>query len=143
VRKALVVGINEYTNCNSLGGCENDATAVKEVLKLHANDDLNFNVVEPQFDVSTKVGLFDEIGDFFGSSSSEVEVALFYFAGHLGLHTLYNKYGLFVLYDGFGYGLKIVEYGRYALKHIFPNMLAVVVWVGSALAETFVSVCQA
>ena len=84
MRKALVVGINNYTNCNSLGGCENDAIAVKEMLEFHANDDLNFTIVEPQFDVSTKVGLFNEISDFFGSSSSEVEIALFYFAGHGG-----------------------------------------------------------
>jgi len=91
MRKALVVGINNYTNCNSLCGCENDAAAVRDILKFHANDELNFTIVEPQFDVSTKIGLLDEISDFFNSASTEVEIALFYFAGHGGFDNEHNE----------------------------------------------------
>ena len=43
-RKALVVGIDNYSGC-PLHGCVNDACNVAELLKTHANGDKNFEDV--------------------------------------------------------------------------------------------------
>jgi len=83
MRKALIIGINNYDNAKNLNGCENDANAVKKILESHADDRLNFTVINPNFDVGTKVGLLDEVKELF-NGNTETDIALFYFSGHGG-----------------------------------------------------------
>ena len=82
MRKALIVGINNYDKTSKLHGCENDAVAIKEILSFHADGRRNFTIIDPS-DVKTKEGLLKEIIRLF-SGSIETDFALFYFSGHGG-----------------------------------------------------------
>lgn len=77
VRKALVVGINNYPTC-PLTGCLNDAEAIKDLLTNNGNGDPNFAVWKKD-DVATKGELRDLIEQCF---SGDADVALFYYSGH-------------------------------------------------------------
>jgi len=83
MRKALIVGINNYDTAPQLTGCENDANAIKEVLGLHEDGRRNFTMIQPTQDVATKAGLLSEIKNVF-EGNTETDVALFYFSGHGG-----------------------------------------------------------
>ena len=77
MRKALVVGINDYPKC-PLYGCCNDAQAMSDVLKRNANGDPNFEVWKKN-DVQTKGELRQLVEQCF---SGDADVALFYYSGH-------------------------------------------------------------
>ncbi|SCC62949.1 caspase family protein [Bacillus mycoides] len=83
MRKALVVGINNYTEISSLYGCVNDAYSVKNALERHSDGTINFSVnlltASGSDEQITKRELKDTIAELFSDDS---EVALFYFAGH-------------------------------------------------------------
>lgn len=76
-RKALVVGIDEYTRC-PLHGCCNDAEAIKDLLSNHDNGDPNFSVWKKD-NVATKGELRELIEKCF---EGDADVALFYYSGH-------------------------------------------------------------
>lgn len=83
MRKALVVGIDHYTNVSQLHGCVNDSFAVKAMLDRHTDGSVNFGVKH-----LTATGSNDPLGRdelrqaienlFVGDG----EISLFYFAGH-------------------------------------------------------------
>lgn len=77
VRKALVVGINDYPTC-PLTGCCNDSEAIKDLLTNHGNGDPNFAVWKKD-NVLTKGELRSLIEQCF---EGDADVALFYFSGH-------------------------------------------------------------
>lgn len=77
VRKALVVGINDYPVC-PLSGCCNDSEAVKDLLTIHGTGDPNFSVRKKD-NVATKAELRYLIEQCF---ESDADVALFYYSGH-------------------------------------------------------------
>jgi hypothetical protein len=84
MRKALIVGIDYYQHVGSLGGCVNDAYAVKTILERNADGTLNF--AAPQVltgtgpgQLVTKRQLKDAVRELFADDS---EIALLYFAGH-------------------------------------------------------------
>ena len=83
MRKALVVGIDFYTNVPPLHGCVNDSFAVKAMLDRHADGSVNFGVKH-----MAAVGPADYIGrdDLRQAIESlftgDGEVSLLYFAGH-------------------------------------------------------------
>ena len=83
MRKALIVGIDYYAHANRLGGCVNDAYAVRQVLERHGDGTKNFDVLlKTASDASTamtKDVLKSLISDLF---DDETEVALLYFSGH-------------------------------------------------------------
>lgn len=83
MKKALVVGINNYPKANDLYGCVNDAKRVSQLLKRNGDGSINFDVKEMYGDSKTphvtKRGLQNEVRQLFASNC---EVALFYFAGH-------------------------------------------------------------
>lgn len=83
MRKALIVGINNYAKANQLKGSENDAIAVREMLSFNADDRRNFTIIEPKRDINTGAGLMSEIEELF-YGNIETDVALFYFSGHGG-----------------------------------------------------------
>lgn len=59
MRKALVVGINDYSSC-PLGGCINDAVQVTDLLARNGNGSKNFDV-KLKTDVQSKLELMDDI----------------------------------------------------------------------------------
>lgn len=89
MRKALVVGVDHYSNVTSLSGCVNDAKSVNAVLSRHGDGAVNFHV---KMLVSTsssttfeRRALRDSIQELF---SGDGEVALLYFAGHGHVETV-------------------------------------------------------
>ena len=81
MRKALVVGIDEYDSICGLHGCVNDAHEVKAMLERHADGSVNFGVrmLSSSQEKVTRGKLRDAIKELFAGDS---EVAALYFAGH-------------------------------------------------------------
>lgn len=83
MRKALIVGVDFYTNVSPLYGCVNDSFAVKAMLDRHADGSVNFGVKHltgtGSADPVTRDDLRQAIESLF---SGEGEIALLYFAGH-------------------------------------------------------------
>jgi hypothetical protein len=88
MRKALIVGIDHYTNVSALHGCVNDSFAVKSMLDRHADGSVNFAVKHlaaagPR-DPVERHELRQAIESLFAGDG---EVVLFYFAGHGHIET--------------------------------------------------------
>jgi len=83
MRKALIVGINHYSNGGNLYGCVNDAQSVYDCLERDENGDKNFDCLLltslDDTSVLTRAELKDNVEELFKSDS---DVVLFYFAGH-------------------------------------------------------------
>ena len=77
MRKALIVGIDDYHQC-PLHGCCNDADAMEELLRKNGDDSPNF-VTKLVKNIATKPALLELINDCFSGDS---DVALFYYSGH-------------------------------------------------------------
>lgn len=81
MRKALVVGLNNYPN-SPLNGCIEDAIKMKTVLEKHADGSPNFGiklVTDENGDITKKATIRADIEKLFEDPS---DVALFYFSGH-------------------------------------------------------------
>ncbi|MFR9543349.1 MAG: caspase family protein [Rikenellaceae bacterium] len=82
MRKALIVGIDYYQS-SPLYGCVNDAHSMNSVLSRHGNRMINFEcklmTATSSHDAITRGEIKDAVTELF---SQQVEVALFYFAGH-------------------------------------------------------------
>jgi hypothetical protein len=84
MRKALIVGIDYYSNISDLHGCVNDAYSVKSVLDRNSDGTVNFGVklltgTGPS-DCVSRSELKESIRALFAGDT--VDTALFYFAGH-------------------------------------------------------------
>lgn len=83
MRKALVVGIDQYQNISRLYGCVNDAQAVASRLERNEDRSRNFDVRtvfgNDPIDLLTRDELREAVQELF---KGDGEVALFYFAGH-------------------------------------------------------------
>mgnify|MGYP004591068651 FL=1 len=77
MRKALIVGINEYPQ-NKLTGCINDAKEIANLLEYHGNGIKNFDV-DLEINIKKKSELKGKIKELF---AGDEDVALFYFSGH-------------------------------------------------------------
>jgi len=88
MRKALVVGIDYYSDSDDLYGCVNDAHSVKSVLERHGDGSVNFDVKlltgTNETDAIARGALKDSIEELFRGDS---EIALLYFAGHGHIET--------------------------------------------------------
>lgn len=83
MRKALVVGIDYYTNVSPLYGCVNDSFAVKAMLDRHTDGSVNFGVKHLATAGLGGTVERDELRLAVESLfAGDGEVALFYFAGH-------------------------------------------------------------
>jgi hypothetical protein len=91
MRKALVVGINDYPTC-PLSGCVNDAIELASLLERHSDGSPNFSVRKLLSNsVTINRGILKgEIDNLF---SGDPETALFYFSGHGYL----NSFGGYVV----------------------------------------------
>ncbi len=83
MRAALLVGINHYENGSDLYGCVNDAHSVKSSLERHSDGSVNFDcqllAASNGASSVTRRDLLDNLKSLF---SADLEIALFYFAGH-------------------------------------------------------------
>lgn len=77
MRKALVVGIDDYSNF-PLTGCVNDANCVAEFLSRHEDGSPNFDVLLKN-NVQSKERFLNLISELFSGDS---DIALLYFSGH-------------------------------------------------------------
>ncbi|WP_429948447.1 caspase family protein [Enterococcus sp. AZ101] len=77
MRKALIVGINNYPN-SPLTGCITDATKVGQLLESNGDGSPNFDI-NMQHDVKTKRELTQLIRELFSGDS---DISLLYFSGH-------------------------------------------------------------
>lgn len=77
MKKALVVGINDYKSC-PLNGCINDARAVESAISRNGDGTVNFSV-RAMMNIATKGSLRNAVDDCF---SGDADIALFYFSGH-------------------------------------------------------------
>jgi hypothetical protein len=88
MRKALVIGIDYYSDGSGLFGCVNDAHGVKAVLEKHADGSVNFGVLlmtaTSAATAITRAQLKDRVRELFADDS---EIALLYFAGHGHIET--------------------------------------------------------
>ena len=88
MRKALVVGIDYYTDVSPLFGCVNDSFEVKTMLDRHADGSVNFGVKHLAATGPNKLCNRDElrqaIEDLFAGDG---EVSVLYFAGHGHIET--------------------------------------------------------
>ena len=98
MKKALVVGIDDYGSPSGLTGCVNDANELAALLETNGDGSPNFDVrkmVSSEGDVTIK-RLNDAINELF---SGEAETVLLYFAGHGILNNATNS-GFLVTQDG-------------------------------------------
>ena len=98
MKKALVVGIDNYDPPNALSGCVNDAVEVSSVIKMNGDGSPNFDVrcvVSNKNDVTSQK-LNEELKELF---SGQAETVLFYFAGHGIIDDVANA-GYLVTQDG-------------------------------------------
>lgn len=83
MRKALIVGIDSYTNVSPLYGCVNDSFSVKSMLDRHADGSVNFGVKHLTATGPNDPVNRDELREAIESLfADDGEVSLFYFAGH-------------------------------------------------------------
>lgn len=74
MKKALIVGVNNYGGNNNLSGCINDAETISTLLERDENGDKNFHI-KKSLDVQAKGELNGQIRECF---SGNEDVALFY-----------------------------------------------------------------
>lgn len=80
MRRALIVGIDDYPNC-PLNGCVNDANRIGEIISRNADGSPNFDcryLLVPSSTVERRT-LAQAIEKMF---ATEADVAVFYFSGH-------------------------------------------------------------
>jgi Caspase domain len=84
MRKALIVGVDYYTNFQKLSGCVTDAQSVAAVLQYHEGGGVNFAtprllVAPDQYNLLSRDQLRQSVKSLF---EGDAEIALLYFAGH-------------------------------------------------------------
>ncbi len=85
MRRALLIGINDYDHSSKLNGCVRDATSLGAVLAVNGDGSPNFDVRlltsdHERIDAATMAKCIEELFAF------DADVALFYFAGHGALN---------------------------------------------------------
>lgn len=130
MKKALVVGIDDYPSPNELSGCVNDAIELASLLESNGDGSPNFDVrkiVSSEVDVTAKL-LSDAVAELF---SGDAETALLYFAGHGLLNETTNN-GFLVTQDGKAphWGVSLVDILQQANK-AHPNIKSSVILLDS------------
>lgn len=113
MRKALVVGINDYPGAG-LNFCIKDAAEIASVLEKNADGSPNFDVklITDKPDNATRANLKRDIENLFEGDS---EVALFYFSGH-GIVTSTGGYIVTSDYTSYDEGISMDDILKLANK---------------------------
>ena len=78
MKKALLIGINNYPNGNELTGCVEDINSLKSVIERNSDGKVNFSVrLMP--DEQSSENAMDAIKELFNDTS---DMAMLYFSGH-------------------------------------------------------------
>lgn len=94
MKKALVIGIDDYKGC-PLNGCVNDAKSMQEMLESNADGSRNFDVKSyTDASIINRVFLRQKIEELF---ASDCGAALLYFSGHGCI----NSYGGYIVTPDF------------------------------------------
>jgi hypothetical protein len=98
MRKALVVGIDDYPPPNGLNGCVNDAVEMASILDTNGDGSPNFDVrrIISSEGAVTSEKLYEAIKELF---TGDAETVVLYFAGHGILNEETND-GFIVTQDG-------------------------------------------
>lgn len=78
MKRALIVGLNQYPHGNELNWCDNDAQAIAGLLRTNGDGSPNFDVILIT-DKYDRVRFYEAIQRLF---ADDVDVALLYFSGH-------------------------------------------------------------
>ena len=103
MRKALVVGIDQYPSC-PLHGCCNDADSITNILSQNEDGSPNFDV-RIEKNVTSKARLRELIEECF---AGDPDIALFYYSGHGYMDSV----GGFLVtpdYTAFDYGVSLQD----------------------------------
>lgn len=119
MRKALIVGIDNYPDC-PLRGCCNDADKVNELLSRHENGEKNFQTAMVK-NVKHKGELKRLIEECFNGNAA---TALFYFSGH-GIIDSIGGYLVTPDYSDFDYGVSLQEVLTIANKSRCQNKIII------------------
>ena len=81
MKRALLVGIDQYDNFKSLGGCVNDVNALESLLSRNDDDSPNFDCQKRTSATGnvTRDALLDDLDALLAAGA---EIAVLYFAGH-------------------------------------------------------------
>ena len=103
MRKALIVGIDDYPSC-PLYGCCNDAESMQDLLTRNESGDPNFEV-RKKCNVKTKAELRQLVEECF---AGDANVALFYYSGHGHIDAV-GGYLVTPDYTKYDYGLSLQD----------------------------------
>ncbi len=78
MRRALLIGIDNYSGANALQGCVDDVRMLRQALEFNGDGTRNFEV-EEQLNVPSSRFAMGQIETLF---ASDLDVALLYFSGH-------------------------------------------------------------
>lgn len=78
MKKALLIGINNYPNGNQLTGCVEDINSLKSVIERNSDGKVNFEV-KMMPDEQSSDNAMDAIKELFNDTS---DMAMLYFSGH-------------------------------------------------------------
>ena len=81
MKRALLIGIDQYDNFNDLGGCVNDVSALEPLLSRNEDDSPNFDCQKRASDTGgvTRDALLADLDALLAGGA---EIAVLYFAGH-------------------------------------------------------------
>lgn len=119
MRKALIVGINEYPRC-PLQACVNDAQRIAKILATHEDGKKNFDV-KLEKNISSKGKLLERIISLFNGNP---EIALFYFSGHGYI----NELGGYIVtpdYSSHDMGISMSDILKYANESNAKNKVII------------------
>ena len=119
-RKALVIGIDKYTN-HPLKACVNDAKCTADLLENNADGTHNFDVKLLLDDEATRANIRKQIRTLF---KNDDEIALLYFSGH-GIDD--ENDGFIVSYDYAvdDYGISMPEIVKFVNKSKCKNKIVI------------------
>lgn len=80
IKKALLVGINQYPDPNILSGCVDDAKSIADLLESNYDNGRNFDIKMLLDNQATSENIHEGIASVF--CDENVDTGLFYFSGH-------------------------------------------------------------
>lgn len=120
MRRALIIGNDNYINCDTLKGCINDATNIAARLMRNGDGSPNFEV--KQMNDSTTRDIKKNVEELFQGDS--VDTCLLYFSGH-GCCNNIDGYVLGIDAEEYAEGMSMTEILKLANKSKIKNKIIV------------------
>lgn len=130
MKRALIVGIDDYLNASKLKGCVNDAVAIDTILQRNGDGSPNFatRLLTSNETNITRTVLSDAVSELF---TGDADTVLFYFAGHGVINPTTNN-GFIVSQDGDrgAYGMSLGDVLTLA-NNAYPRIKSTVIILDS------------